>query len=78
MNWFGVPNRSIVFYEHEESGYIKIENRFDGTDHYIQMDSDGELRFGETYLKDGNKWRRGTGYQRDGTQRQYDEVDYLD
>jgi hypothetical protein len=39
-------------------GYFK--NGLRSTGNYIVIHSDGEFRVGESYLKDGEEWRRGT------------------
>jgi hypothetical protein len=42
------------------------------TGNYIYIDSNGEFQVGEIYLKDGDKWERGTEYNTDGTEEKYD------
>ncbi len=43
------------------------------TGHYITINSDGEFRVGECYMKDGRRWRRGTTYKKNGKEEKYDE-----
>jgi hypothetical protein len=54
-----------------KNGNIAIGYCEDGdwsTGNYITIDSDGEFRVGELYFKDGRRWRRGTQYNKDGTE----------
>ncbi len=39
---------------------------------YIRVYSEGKLRVGEIYMKDGVRWKRGTEYNTDGIEWQYD------
>ncbi len=53
-------------------GYFDDDD-YKGTGNYIQISVDGVFRVGERYMKDGDKWVRGTQYNLDGTEEQYDE-----
>ncbi len=48
------------------------ENGKWSTDNYIFIFSDGDFRVGEIYQKDGKKWKRGTTYFTNGTEKKYD------
>ncbi len=58
------------------NGRIDIGYFKDGelsTGNYISIWSDGLFQVGEIYEKDGEKWRRGTQYDTDGTEIKYDD-----
>ncbi len=48
-----------------------FENSVVTTGNYIQIFWDGNFRVGERYLKDGEKWYRGTWYMTDGSEQKY-------
>ncbi len=51
-------------------GYF--DNGWYYTGNYIDIRSNGTFYVGEMYLKDEEKWERGTQYDTDGTEEQYD------
>ncbi len=57
------------------TGFIIIgyyENGYGSPGNYIQIWSGRIFEVGERYIKEGKLWRRGTRYNRDGTEEQYD------
>ncbi len=53
--------------------FIGYYNNGDAPGRYITIHSDGDVDVGEYYLKNGERWARGTQYYTDGTTEEFDE-----
>ncbi len=59
-----------------DNGVIDIgyfEDGLGSTGNYITIYSDGRFRVGEVFMKDGRRWIRGTQYNTDGTENEFEK-----
>ncbi len=77
INESGEEHGRGIYIDTHDAVFIYIayfENGGLSTGNFIEIDPRGEFAVGERYLKDGEIWRRGTDYKKDGTEEQYDRA----
>jgi hypothetical protein len=67
-----LEGRGISIYNNGPIIIAYYEDGWHRTGNYIAIDKGGNFDVGKFYFKDGIKWRRGTQYFKDGTERKYD------
>ncbi len=74
LNAGGYPHgRGIEIFNNGTIVIGYYENGDHSTGNYITILSDSGFRVGEVYFEDGDEWRRGTEYKKNGIEEKYDK-----